>query len=344
MGSTCLRTAHYQQDQYVYDLCDQSGLIVWTELSLVNALTDSETFTDNARQQLTELIKQNYNHPSIVFWGIFNELHAKSSWNDAPAKWDLVITLNNLAKELDPTRITTAASCIKAVDPLNSVTDVMAFNRYYGWYHDTSTDWPSALDKLHKDCTNRCVGISEYGAGGSIHQHEIAPRQPKHDSRWHPEEWQCVVHEQAWLAMKDRPWLWCALLWNMFDFAIDSRDEGDQPGRNDKGMVTYDRRVKKDAFYWYKANWTDAPFVYITSRRFTVRTEAKTPIKVYSNCDVVELKVNGNRRGTVRSEDHIFLWDNVTLAAGENRVEAIGTKSGKTFTDACTWEYKAREK
>ena len=344
MGSTCVRTAHYQQDQYVFDLCDQSGLIVWTELSLVNELTDSDAFADNARQQLTELIKQNYNHPSIVFWGMFNELHAKSSWNDAPAKWDLVSTLNNLTKELDPTRITTAASCIKAVDPLNSVTDILAFNRYYGWYHDKPTDWPSALDQLHKDCPNRCIGISEYGAGASIHQHETTPRQTKQDSRWHPEEWQCVVHEQAWLAMKDRPWLWCKLLWSMFDFAIDSRDEGDQPGRNDKGLVTYDRKVKKDAFYWYKANWTEVPFAYITSRRFTERTEAKTPVKIYSNCDAVELKVNGKSQETVRSQDHIFLWDNVALTAGGNRVEAVGTKSGKTFTDACMWEYKAREK
>jgi beta-galactosidase len=344
MGSTCVRLAHYQQDQYVYDLCDQSGLIVWTELSLVNEIADSEAFTANARQQLTELIRQNYNHPSIVFWGIFNELHAKSSWNDAPAKWDLVPALNNLAKELDPTRITTAASCIKAVDPLNSITDTIAFNRYYGWYHDKAADWPSALDKLHEACSNRCVGISEYGAGGSIHHHEIAPRQPKPDSQWHPEEWECLVHEQAWLAMKNRKWLWCALLWNMFDFAVDSRNEGDQPGRNDKGLVTYDRKVKKDAFYWYKVNWTEAPFVYITSRRFTERTEAKTPVKVYSNCDVVELKVNGNSQGTVRSENHIFLWDSVALTAGENRVEAIGIKSAKTFTDACAWEYKAAEK
>ena len=144
--------------------------------------------------------------------------------------------------------------------------------------------------------------------------------------------------------MKDRPWLWCKLLWNMFDFAIDSRDEGDQPGRNDKGLVTYDRKTKKDAFYWYKANWTEDPMVYITSRRFTERTEAKTPVKIYSNCDVVELKLNGESQGAMHSQDHIFLWDDVALAAGENRIEAIGTKSGKTFTDSCLWDYKARGK
>jgi len=340
IGATCVRLAHYQQDQYVYDLCDRDGLIVWTELSLVNELTDSAAFAENARQQLTELIKQNFNHPSIVFLGLFNELHSKSSWNDAPAKWDLVPKLNSLAKELDPTRVSVAASCIKAVDPLNFVTDVVAFNRYYGWYHGQAKDWAAGLDTLHKDCTNHCVGISEYGAGASIRQHEPTPRQPRADSRWHPEEWQCVVHEQAWLAMKDRPWLWCALVWNMFDFAVDSRDEGDQPGRNDKGLVTYDRKVKKDAFYWYKANWTDAPLVYITSRRFTDRTESNTTVKIYSNCDPVELKVNGVSQDSVHSQDRIFLWNSVTLAPGENHIEAIGSRDGKTYTDSCTWSHR----
>jgi len=340
MGATCVRLAHYQHAQEVYDLCDRNGLIVWTELSLVNELTDSAAFANNARQQLTELIKQSINHPSIMFWGLFNELHSKASWNDAPADWDLVPKLNRLARDLDSTRLTTAASCIKAADPLNFVTDVVAFNRYYGWYHDKPTDWAGGLDKLHEDCTNRCVGISEYGAGASIRQHELPLRQPKHDSHWHPEEWQCVVHEQAWLATKNRPWLWCALVWNMFDFAVDSRDEGDQPGRNDKGLVTYDRKVKKDAFYWYKANWTDAPLVYITSRRFTDRTESNTTVKVYSNCDLVELKVNGISRGSIHSQDRIFLWNEVPLTPGENRLEAIGTEAGKTYTDSCTWLYK----
>lgn len=344
IGATCVRTAHYQQDQLVYDLCDHNGLVVWTELSLVNELTDSEAFTENARQQLTELIKQNYNHPSIVFWGIFNELHMKNQWYDAPLKWDIVKPLNQLAKDLDSTRLTTAASCIKSRDPLNAVTDVMAFNRYYGWYNGKPTDWPEALDTLHQDWPNRGIGISEYGAGASINQHEISTKQPNPTSHWHPEEWQDVAHEQAWLAMKTRPALWCELVWNMFDFAVGQRDEGDTPGRNDKGLVTYDRKVKKDVFYWYKANWTDASLVYITSRRFTERTEAKTPVKIYSNCDAVKLKVNGNSQGTVRSQDHIFLWDNVALAAGDNRIEAVGTKSGRTVTDACTWKCTAPQK
>ena len=341
MGATCVRLAHYQQDQMVYDLCDRNGLVLWTELSLVNELTDSEAFTENARQQLTELIKQNYNHPSIAFWGIFNELHTKSQWYDAPPKWDLVKTLNQLVKELDSTRPTTAASCIRATDPMNAVTDVIAFNRYFGWYTGKLSDWPAALDKLHQEWPTRGVGISEYGAGASINQHEISTNQPVATSHWHPEEYQDVAHEQTWLAMKDRPWLWCELVWNMFDFAVGQRDEGDTPGRNDKGLVTYDRKVKKDAFFWYKANWTTAPFVYITSRRFTNRTEPKTPVKIYSNCDAVELKINGVSQGTARSTNHIFLWNDMPLKPGENRIEVSGTQAGKTYTDSCLWVCKA---
>jgi len=339
MGATCVRLAHYQQDQLVYDLCDHNGLVLWTELSLVNELTDSQAFTENARQQLTELIKQNYNHPSIAFWGIFNELHMKNQWYNAPPKWDLVKQLNQLAKVLDSTRLTTAASCIRSVDPLNAVTDVMAFNRYFGWYADKLSDWPGALDKLHQEWPTRGIGISEYGAGSSINQHEISTNQPNAFSHWHPEEYQDLAHEQTWLAMKDRPWLWCTFVWNMFDFAVGQRDEGDTPGRNDKGLVTYDRKVKKDAFFWYKANWTTTPFVYITSRRFTNRGEPKTPIKIYSNCETVELKINGASQGTVHSTDHIFLWNDRQLVRGENRIEVSASQGGKTYADSCSWTY-----
>ena len=340
MGATCVRLAHYQQDQLVYDLCDHNGLVLWTELSLVNELTDSEAFTENARQQLTELIKQNYNHPSIAFWGIFNELHMKNQWYDAPPKWDLVKQLNQLAKDLDPTRLTTAASCIRSVHPLNAVTDVMAFNRYYGWYNGKPSDWPGALDTFRQEWPNRGIGISEYGAGASINQHEISTNQPNPSSHWHPEEYQNLLHEQAWLAMKDRPALWCELVWNMFDFAVGQRDEGDTPGRNDKGLVTYDRKVKKDAFFWYQANWTTTPFVYITSRRFTNRTERTTPVKIYSNCEAVDLKINSAVQGTLHSTNHIFLWNDVPLLRGENSIEVRGTLNGKVYTDSCSWTYK----
>lgn len=340
LGCTAIRLAHYQHAQHFYDLCDRGGMVVWAELPLINALGASQAFADNAQTQLTELVKQNFNHPAIVFWGLFNELHSKTSWNDAPAAWDLVPELNKLVKQLDPTRLSTSAACIRPDDPLNLVTDVVAFNRYPGWYFGAPPDWPSLLDDLHRKLPGRAVGISEYGAGASIQQHELNPEQPKTDGHWHPEEWQCTVHEAGWNAMKERPWLWCVFIWNMFDFAVDSRDEGDQPGRNDKGLVTYDRRTKKDAFYWYKANWSNTPFVYITSRRFVNRTQSRTPAKIYSNCDAVELRINGVSQPALRSDDHIFLWKDVTLKPGRNRIEATGVWARKKCTDSCVWNYE----
>ena len=343
LGCTGVRLAHYQQAQYFYDLCDRGGLVVWAELCLVNELGASKAFSENARQQLTELVKQNFNHSSIAFWGVYNELHSKTSWVEAPAAWGLIPELNKLVKQLDPTRLSTAAASINPEEPLNLVTDTLAFNRYPGWYFGAATDWPAVLDDLRRKLPGTSVGIGEYGAGASIHQHEINPQQPKTDGPWHPEEWQCVIHEVAWKAMNERPWLWCTFIWNMFDFAVDNRNEGDHPGRNDKGLITYDRKVKKDAFYWYKVNWTTELVVYITSRRFTQRVEPETPVKIYSNCDEVELKVNGVTRGSVRSEDCIFLWKEITLKPGNNFIMAIGSKGGKSFTDSCSWTYRPGE-
>ena len=344
MGCTAVRLAHYQHAQYFYDLCDKGGLVVWAELSLVNKLGESPAFAENARQQLTELIKQNYNHPSIVFWSLFNELRFHDKMPVA-AECEFIGQLNQLARTLDPTRLTVAASCcVPWTHPSAGITDAIGFNWYYGWYNGKPEDWPVELDAMHQELPSRSVGISEYGAGASVIQHEIPPKQPKPAGPWHPEEWQCVVHEAAWKAMKDRPWLWGTFLWNMFDFAADQRNEGDHPGRNDKGLVTYDRKVRKDAFYWYKANWATEPFVYITSRRFTPRTGRLTPVKVYSNCEKVTLKVNGTSFGSVESSDHIFVWKEIALKPGENRIEAGAGKDGRTFSDSCVWTYQPDNK
>lgn len=340
MGCTGVRLAHYEHAQRFYDLCDKGGLVVWAELCQVNQLGESPAFAENARQQLTELIKQNYNHPSILFWSLFNELrfHDKLSVTQECA---FIQELNQLTKTLDPTRLTVAASCcVPPTHPSTSLTDVIGFNWYYGWYNGKPEDWPGKLDGLHEALPTRSLCISEYGAGASVQQHEIPPQQPKPVGPWHPEEWQCVVHEAAWKAMNERRWLWGTFLWNMFDFAADQRHEGDHPGRNDKGMVTYDRKTKKDAFYWYKANWTTEPFVYITSRRFTNRTSAVTPVKVYSNCESVTLKINGASLDPVQSDDHAFVWKEITLKPGENRLEATGRQNGQSFTDSCAWTYQ----
>jgi beta-galactosidase len=348
MGCNAIRLAHYQHAQEFYDLCDRGGLVVWAESCMVNAVTNSEGFDDTAKQQLRELIKQSYNHPSICFWSLYNELRVTKqkgeSADELKAMIDhqivLVTELNDEAHQLDSTRLTTAASLIsEGKNQLNLITDVIGFNRYYGWYSDHIDAWPKKLDALHTEIPARAFGISEYGAGASIFEHEIDPKQPKTTGVWHPEEWQNIVHEAAYKAMKDRPNIWGTFLWNMFDFASDGRAEGDHLGINDKGLVTYDRKVKKDAFFFYKANWSSEPVIYVTDRRYTPRNIADGPVKVYSNCDFVELKLNGVSLGTVPGDDCVFVWPQVTLARGNNRIEATGTRGGQSYTDGISVEY-----
>ncbi len=338
MGCTGIRLAHYEHAQAFYNLCDKGGLVVWAELCLVNGVTDSPEFDENAKQQLRELIKQNYNHPAITMWSLYNEL---GNGSNGPGQTEhqikLVTELNALAKQLDSTRPTTAGTLRANKHPLNTITDIVAFNSYEGWYYGKPADWIKRLDGIHNDLPGRAVGMSEYGAGASVLQHELDPKQPKTGGRFHPEEWQSTVHEAAWDAMRERHWLWGTYLWCMFDFASQGRREGDTPGRNDKGLVTYDRKTKKDAFYFYKANWSDESFVYVTDRRFTPRRPIAQPIKIYSNCDSVELSLNDKLLGSKTPDAiHRFVWSEVELQTGDNVLKATGTRAGKTFEDACT--------
>jgi beta-galactosidase len=258
---------------------------------------------------------------------------------DFSAEQKLVGELNDLAHQLDPTRLTVAATHKQNVDhPVNWIPDATAFNRYYGWYQGAPSDWAKELDNLHAKFPDRRIGISEYGAGASIHQHEATPTKPKTGGPWHSEQWQSICHEQAWIAMKSRRWLWGTFVWNMFDFAADERNEGDQPGRNDKGLVTYDRRTKKDAFYFYQASWNaDTPVIHITSKRFNPRPAGPAEIKVYSNCDTVELFLNGRSLGTSSGAHGVFVWSGVKLMAGKNEVRAEGRKGVREYTDSHTW-------
>jgi beta-galactosidase len=338
LGATAVRLAHYQQDDLAYSLADSMGLLVWAELCFVNeAVSPNPDFADNAVAQLRELIRQNYNHPSIFCWSLGNET-TKEIVEPADV---LLQRLQVVAKQEDPGRPTTYASHQSDEDPRNFRTDLLAYNKYFGWYNDDYDDFGPWLDRWHAKHPDRPLGISEYGAGASIFQHDPKAvgraRSEPPSGGWHPEEGQSEFHERYWLQMQARPWLWCTFVWNMFDFAVDGRKEGDAPGRNDKGLVTYDRRTRKDAFFWYKANWTDAPMVYLTSRRHTQRTDAVTAVKVYSNCDKVELRLNGASLGERTAADHRFIWKDVTLKPGGNRLEAIGTKGQKTVVDSCAW-------
>jgi beta-galactosidase len=342
MGCTGVRLSHYQHAQEFYDLCDRGGMVAWAELPLVNEVHVSPEFDANASQQLRELIKQSFNHPSICFWSLSNELHGPGGKTEAQKKSaehevELLKQLNEEAHTLDPTRLTTQASAVGAGKPQDAITDVVAFNRYFGWYQGKPDGLGPELDKIHNVYPDRAVGISEFGAGAAITQHEADVKQPKSGGKWHPEEWQCVVHEAAWAAIKPRPWIWGAFLWCEHDFAADQRNEGDHAGRNDKGLSTYDGKIKKDAFYFYKANWNPDPMVYITERRFTPRPVADAPVKIYSNCESVELKLNGVSLGSTKGSDiDVFLFPKVQLRPGENKLEAIGIRDGKQYSDSCS--------
>jgi beta-galactosidase len=335
LGATFVRLSHYEHAEHFHDLADRAGIVLWAEIPLVNENANTTAFINNAVQQMTELIRQNFNHPSVLFWGIGNEQRSDDTTTN-----NLLTALNTLVHQEDPGRLSTYAQCCTSdTGGLPAHTDVVGYNEYFGWYDafGSADQFGAWADKLHAAKPTWKIGISEYGAGAGITQHADNPTAPDPYGTPHPEEWQNLVHESHWKQMKTRRYLWAKTIWNMFDFAVDSRNEGDTPGRNDKGLVTYDRKTRKDAFYWYKANWTTTPFVYVTSRRFTPRTTATVTVKVYSNMDSVALQVNGATIGTATSTDHIFQWTNVALKTGTNTVVATGTSGAMTATDTVTW-------
>ena len=341
MGANALRLAHYQQSDYFYSLCDTAGMVVWAEIpfvgSMIGGYSNTPAFDTNARQQLTELIRQNYNHPSICFWGVFNELSNPKVGSPTPIVKELVA----IAKKEDPTRLITAASLLPDGDELNFQTDVVAWNKYFGWYYGTPADLGKWADQLHKKYPQVRLAISEYGAGASPRQHEYQPKRPfPMFHPWHPEEWQARYHEQSWKVIDERPFIWGTFVWNMFDFSADFRNEGEEAGMNDKGLITYDRQIKKDAFYLYKVNWNPEPMVHLNDKRFKIHETGMADVKVYSNLASVELFVNGQSLGSLTSNDKIFNWKGIKLTKGNNQVKAVAKGGGKTMVDQCVWSYK----
>jgi len=340
MGVTAVRFAHYQQSEYVHQLCDRLGLLVWEEIPLVDRLSGLPQFAANARQQLTELILQNGNHPSVGFWGLFNELNAVWAEQPGPEPAALIAELRQYARQLDATRPLVAASWLREPSPLHTLPEWIAFNVYPGWYWGTPEDFQPLVAQLSDSLGGQRLGISEYGAGASVRQHQEGVLTPPASTgtRFHPEEWQTELHERLWAQMRGNPRLWGTFIWNMFDFAVDKRDEGDTPGRNDKGLVTYDRQTRKEAFYFYQANWTEVPMVHVVARRLTPRRQARTEVKVYSNCAEVELFLNGQSLGAVRPDVvRIARWPSVTLRAGENVLRAVARGAGHEVTDHVQW-------
>lgn len=336
MGVTALRLAHMQHPQRVYDEADRLGILLTTEVPLIDDIDPSDQFRENLVQQMRELITQNVNHPSVALWGIGNELRTSG---EAPNK--LLAALQATAKELDPTRPTTYAHCcLKDDDPIAQHSDTVSYNRYFGWYWTESKDIGPWADDLHARLPKRPIGVSEYGAGASIlHQEDPVLRRPVADGYWHPEQWQTGFHEVHWRELKKRGFLWSNFIWVGFDFPSFKRNEGDRPAINDKGLVTEDRKVRKDAYYWYQANWSEVPMLHITSSRDLNKRTKHVKVKVYSNQPTVRLRLNGGDWASVAVDDHIAQWE-VDLATGENLVEAQTQAGGKTLSDSVRWTYR----
>ena len=314
IGANTIRLAHYQHDQYFYDLCDRYGMIVWAEIPYISEHLPNGR--ENTISQMKELITQNYNHPSIVTWGLSNEITISTK-----KKADMLDNhrvLNDLCHQMDDTRPTTLA-CYAVCGPFNRsahISDLVSWNLYLGWYIPGLFLNDLWISFFHLVYPKRCLGYSEYGAEGMPNLHSSKPRREDHT-----EEYQAHYHEYMLKCFQRHPYLWATHVWNMFDFAADARDQGGEPGMNHKGLVTFDRKIKKDSFYLYKAHWSKEPFVHICSRRYVDRPESSTTVKIYSNQPKVALYANGVLVGESSGKDHIFTFQ--LPLTGEVKLEAV---------------------
>lgn len=339
MGVNAVRLTNYPQSDYFLDLCDRAGIIVWSEIPFTGpglnrdkGYNDSEAFRENGEQQLVEMIRQQYNHPSIIVWGLFNELTQRG---DDPLNY--LRSLAETAKNEDPYRLTAGAS--NQDGAINFVTDLVGFNKTDGWIAGLPADIGTWGASVRKDFPKLKVALSDYGAGASIYQHQDSLLKPVAASYWHPEQWQSYLHEQYWRVISTKNYFWGTFVGAMFDFGSASRREGTRAGINDHGLVTFDRTVKKDAYYFYKANWNkDERFVYLASRRFVERSTPVQTFTVYSPCEMVQLIINGEPLAQIASDGQgTFVWRGCKLRRGENLIEA---RSIDGLTDSYTIEVK----
>lgn len=345
MGANAVRLAHYPQAEYFYDLMDRYGFIVWAEIPFVGpggysdeGFVNLPAFRQNGREQLVELIRQHYNHPSIVVWGLFNELSMRG---DDPVPY--IKELNDLAHREDPTRLTVAASNTDGA--LNFVTDAMAWNRYDGWYGGTPAGLGQWLDHMHTTHPDLRIAISEYGAGASLYHQQDTLVKTVATSFWHPENWQTHYHMANWREISARPFVWGSFIWNLFDFGAAHRHEGDRVGINDKGLVSFDRRTRKDAFYFYKANWNkEVPLLYLAERRCTRRTRPVQTFMAFTNQPEAELFVNGTSCGHAKTDSlGTVRWNGVRLRPGQNEIRVVSGRGTHQLTDGYTCTLEAGE-
>lgn len=338
IGATTIRLAHYQQSEYIYSKCDSIGFMVWAEIPFVNRVSTKEA--DNAKQQMTELIRQNYNHPSIYIWGLHNEVYAPNDYTVM-----LTADLNDLAKSEDPYRYTVSVSGYNTVDrPTNLNADIQGINHYFGWYNGKIGDVETWITGMEKNFPGYKVMFSEYGAEANINQQQEVVGDVGDccgfDKQYN-ETFATKFHEIQWGIIAKHPYLLASYVWNTFDFATPASSQGGVEARNMKGLVTFDRKIKKDPFYWYKANWSKEPVLYLTQRRVTERENKITPVTVYSNVGIPRVFVNdveikNYKKGTT---DVHYIFENAELKDGINEVRVMASSKGKLMEDKIVWNY-----
>lgn len=325
IGANSIRLSHYQHPQYTYETADKKGYLVWAEIPMLK-MTDSEELKANAEEQLRELILQNIHHPSIYCWGIQNEI---GMFRDAEFMHEELKKMQQLSHELDPSRLVTAANLytVKFRSKLNSVTDMIGYNIYFGWYYGEMQDYRDYLDRFHSERPEMPLGVSEYGVDANIRLHSEVPM-----VRDYSEEYQALYHETVYPIFESRDYLYGSYVWNMFDFHSGLRKEGGQENINAKGLVSYDRNIRKDAFYYYKAKWSQEKFLHICSRRFINRAKERIDIKVYTNLMDAILFVDGRNSGHGRNDGNgRIMFSDVPLHEGENRIKV----AAEGLTDEC---------
>ena len=336
IGATTVRFAHYQQSDYIYSRCDTLGLVIWAEIPFVNRVSGQEW--DNAHQQMRELIRQSFNHPSIYVWGIHNEVYHPHGYTAA-----LTQSIHDLCKLEDPDRYTVAVNGYGHADhPVNQNADIQGMNRYFGWYERKIQDIKPWIEKMEKEYPWQRLMLTEYGADANIeHQTEILGDALNWTSPFYPETFQTKTHEYQWSIIAQHPYIIASYLWNMFDFAVPTSKRGSVDARNMKGMMTFDRRIKKDSYFWYKANWSKEPVLYLTQRRNAVREKKETSITVYSNIGTPKVYLNGKELTGVRKgyTDVHYIFDKVVLDDGKNVLKASLLHQGKEYTDEIEWNY-----
>ncbi len=318
IGANAVRLSHYQHPQHAYDVADERGYLVWAEIPMLKMPDRKEVF-ENAELQLKELILQNLHHPSIFCWGIQNEI---GMYRDEPYMYGELRRMKEIAKRLDPSRPVACANLytVKAASGLNSITDLVGYNVYFGWYYGKMQDYDAFLDRLHAARPELPLGMSEYGVDANPCLHSETPM-----VRDYSEEYQALYHESVYPIFKSKSYLWGTFVWNMFDFASPMRREGGVLNRNLKGLVSFDRTVRKDSFYYYKAQWSKEPFVHICSGRFFRRCSKEIDVKIYTNEETVTLYRNGRQYATEKNTGSgVVLFEHVPLQDGANSLEAVG--------------------